>query len=219
MEAVQHAALNTATFRSSNVQQVQHAVLTTPAYFSAWRRQALKDAFELGGLSVSEVIDELGAAAIDYAALHLPARGPHTELAVIYGAGATGVAASLVRMAVDDNGALTVHLLAEEAATTGGADVDEQLLAAASAQSPDVAAALTDARASLKLRQAVARVKEVCLKATERCPLQVPELIDGRTLRAELARGQWTTARVCFQCFCLTNSLCFAMFTRTVLRS
>jgi molecular chaperone DnaK (HSP70) len=110
---------------------------------------------------VSHVVDELGAAAIDFAALHLPASGPHSELVAIYGAGVGGCAAALARVAVDARGHLTVHVLADEASdAVGGADLDELVLALARAQfDGDLEAVFGAARVRTELR----RIKEVCL--------------------------------------------------------
>lgn len=62
-------------------------------------------------MKIEKVIDELGAAAIDFAASHLPAKGPQSELFVIYGAGATGVSAALVRTTVEESVCSRTRLL------------------------------------------------------------------------------------------------------------
>lgn len=126
---VRQMSLSASVFKFFGVNAVKRAVLTVPAHFSAQRRQvivsdfrfrfrfflmtklvlplntkkALINAFTFGGLNVDQVIDELGAAAIDFAASHLPAKGPQSELFVIYGAGATGVSAALVRTTVEES--------------------------------------------------------------------------------------------------------------------
>ena len=84
------------------------------------------------------VVNELGAAAVDFASLHLPKQGPAEQTIVVYGAGTTGVGAALVRCAVADDGAISVTVLDSEAdGRVGGADVDDVLVPIAAAQFQD----------------------------------------------------------------------------------
>lgn len=141
-------------------------MITAPSYFSALRREALQTAFELGGLRVARVIDELGAAAIDFAALHLPTSGPHSELVVVYGAGVTGVSAALMRVEVNAAGRIAVHVLAEEAdGTVGGADLDVLVEQLADKQYAAMSGGRTlrEVFGAARVHGELRRVKEVCL--------------------------------------------------------
>ena len=63
-------SLSASVFKFFGVTTVKKAVLAVPTHWSAARRQALLDASELAGVAAT-LVDELGAAAIDFAALQL----------------------------------------------------------------------------------------------------------------------------------------------------
>jgi molecular chaperone DnaK (HSP70) len=191
---VRQTALSTSVFKFFGVNIVDRAVITVPSHFSASRRAAVTTAATLAGLRV-DLVDELGAAAIDFAVSHLPPKGPASETFVIYGAGATGVSASLVRVAVDEDGALNVRVLADESdGTVGAADIDELLtLRVEAAHTGGRNALLREARARLRLRTAVRRAKEDCRSDT--CPVVVKELADGVDYASKFTRADLDAAQ------------------------
>ena len=62
-------------------EEVSHAVITVPAYFTDSQRQATKDAGKIAGLEVLRIINEPTAAALAYG---LDKEGDHTILVLIW---------------------------------------------------------------------------------------------------------------------------------------
>ncbi|KIM26563.1 hypothetical protein M408DRAFT_330520 [Serendipita vermifera MAFF 305830] len=74
-------------------ERVRDAVVTVPAYYSQFERQAVLDSLELAGLKGLALINDGTAIAINYA---LSRNFPTLENHIIYDAGASGVRATLV---------------------------------------------------------------------------------------------------------------------------
>lgn len=164
------------------------AVLVAPSYFSNARRAALKQAFELGGIHVLDVVDELGAAAIDFGAMHLPSVGPARTNIVVVGAGAVGVGAALAEVSVAADGVISVRVLAaEHDGSVGGADVDNLLVEMVLEGDDAADAILANPAATMRLREAVRATKEVCLKTSPSCVVRVKQLIEKSDFEREIA--------------------------------
>lgn len=154
------------------------AVLVAPTYFSAARRNALKRAFELGGVDVLQVVDELGAAAIDFGAMHLPSVGPARARIVVVGAGTVGVGAALADVSVSEDGTISVDVIAtEHDGAVGGADVDRLLLDMVLEDDDAAKDIRANPAALMRLREAVRDTKEVCLKTSPTCVVRVKQLL------------------------------------------
>jgi len=101
-------------------QEVKHAVVTVPAYFTDAQRQATKDAGTIAGLTVERVINEPTAAAIAYGLDKLD----HEETILVFDLGGGTFDVTLLSI---DNGVFEV--LATSGNThLGGEDFDQRLM-------------------------------------------------------------------------------------------
>jgi L1 cell adhesion molecule like protein len=101
--------------------EVKNAVITVPAYFNDGQRQATKDAAEIAGLNVLQIINEPTAAAIAYH-LHRTEAGSHNVLVYDLGGGTFDV--SVLTM---NGGKIEVKAVGGDT-HLGGEDFDQALV-------------------------------------------------------------------------------------------
>merc|ERR1712139_214632 len=132
--------------------EIQHAVVTVPAYFNDAQRQATKDAGTISGMSIQRIINEPTAAAIAYG---LDKKGGEKNILVFDLGGGTFD----VTLLTIDNGVFEV--LATNGDThLGGEDFDQRVMQyfikmIKKKESIDISG---DKRALQKLRKEVERV-------------------------------------------------------------
>lgn len=103
--------------------QVEHAVITVPAYFSDAQRRATKKAGELAGLSVERIINEPTAAAMFYNQLGLSSMENKQEQVLVYDLGGGTFDVSVLSI-----GELTEVLASTGNTELGGDDFDYLLV-------------------------------------------------------------------------------------------
>jgi hypothetical protein len=147
------------------------AVLVAPTYFSASRRAALKQAFQLGGIDVLDVVDELGAAAVDFGAMHLPSVGPARTVIVVVGAGTVGVGAALAEVSVSEPTAPSACACSPPSTTAPwAAPTSTRCWSTWCSRATMPPTPFSPIRPrSMRLREAVRATKEVCLKTSPSC--------------------------------------------------
>ena len=75
-------------------EKVTEVVITVPAFYSQFERDAIADAIEISGLKTLALINDGTAVAINYA---MTRTFPEPEHHIVYDAGASGIRASLIR--------------------------------------------------------------------------------------------------------------------------
>ncbi|NJK62994.1 MAG: Hsp70 family protein [Synechococcaceae cyanobacterium SM2_3_1] len=99
-------------------QEVQQAVITVPAYFTDAQRQATKEAGEIAGLEVLQILSEPTAAALAY-----DIRSEETERVLVYDLGGGTFDVSIVEL----TGEVTEVLASHGNNRLGGDDFDREL--------------------------------------------------------------------------------------------
>jgi len=168
---------------------VQHAVITVPAYFNDAQRQATKDAGTISGMSVQRIINEPTAAAIAYG---LDKKGGEKNILVFDLGGGTFD----VTLLTIDNGVFEV-LSTNGDTHLGGEDFDQRVMAyfikmLKKRDGTDVA---KDKRALQKLRREVERVKRT-LSTQHQARLEIEGLIDGQDFSETLTRARFEELNV-----------------------
>jgi len=165
--------------------EVQHAVVTVPAYFNDAQRQATKDAGTIAGMSVQRIINEPTAAAIAYG-LNKKASGEKNILVYDLGGGTFDVTLLTI-----DNGIFEV--LATNGDThLGGEDFDQRVMQyfiklLKKRDSVDIS---KDKRAMQKLRREVERVKRT-LSSQHQARLEIEGLTEGFDFSESLTRARF----------------------------
>jgi molecular chaperone DnaK (HSP70) len=153
-------------------EEVTHAVITVPAYFSHIQKDATLKAGWKAGLKVIQILDEPTAAAVAYGLDAGDSATTKTVLVFDLGGGTFDI--SVLVMA----GGAYAPLNLEGDMWLGGDNLDEVLMAAAVAQVQreyGITAALSD-RSLAELRKAVQRTKEM-LSSAQSADLVVPALL------------------------------------------
>ncbi|GMI08666.1 hypothetical protein TrLO_g12656 [Triparma laevis f. longispina] len=164
--------------------EIEHAVVTVPAYFNDAQRQATKDAGTISGLKVERIINEPTAAAIAYG---MDKSGGESNVLVFDLGGGTFD----VTLLTIDNGVFEV--LATNGDThLGGEDFDQRVMQyfikmMKKKSNVDIT---KDKRALQKLRKEVERVKRA-LSSQHQARLEVEALSDGYDLSETLTRARF----------------------------
>ena len=163
---------------------IEHAVVTVPAYFNDAQRQATKDAGTISGLKVERIINEPTAAAIAYG---MDKTGGESNVLVFDLGGGTFD----VTLLTIDNGVFEV--LATNGDThLGGEDFDQRVMQyfikmMKKKSNTDIS---KDKRALQKLRKEVERVKRA-LSTQHQARLEVESLADNFDLSETLTRARF----------------------------
>jgi len=163
--------------------EVNHAVITVPAYFNDAQRQATKDAGSIAGLNVLRIINEPTAAAIAYG---LDKKTEKNILVYDLGGGTFDV--SLLTI---DNGVFEV--VATNGDThLGGEDFDQRVMQHFmkifnKKHNVDMS---KDKRAIQKLRREVEKAKRA-LSSTHQARVEIEALFDGNDLSETLTRARF----------------------------
>jgi len=164
--------------------EVEHAVVTVPAYFNDAQRQATKDAGTISGLKVERIINEPTAAAIAYG---MDKSGGEANVLVFDLGGGTFD----VTLLTIDNGVFEV--LATNGDThLGGEDFDQRVMQyfikmMKKKSQVDIS---KDKRALQKLRKEVERVKRA-LSSQHQARLEIENLAEGYDLSETLTRARF----------------------------
>merc|ERR1711968_415664 len=163
---------------------VQHAVVTVPAYFNDAQRQATKDAGAISGMKVQRIINEPTAAAIAYG---LDKKGGEKNILVFDLGGGTFD----VTLLTIDNGVFEV--LATNGDThLGGEDFDQRVMkyflkVFKKKHKKDMS---KDKKAVQKLRRETERVKRA-LSSQHQARLEIESLYDGIDFSETLTRARF----------------------------
>merc|ERR1711968_337938 len=163
---------------------VQHAVVTVPAYFNDAQRQATKDAGAISGMKVQRIINEPTAAAIAYG---LDKKGGEKNILVFDLGGGTFD----VTLLTIDNGVFEV--LATNGDThLGGEDFDQRVMSffQKKFRKQHKVDLTKDKRAIQKLRREVERVKRT-LSSQHQARLEIEALYDGIDFSETLTRARF----------------------------
>jgi len=164
--------------------EVNHAVVTVPAYFNDAQRQATKDAGTISGMTVQRIINEPTAAAIAYG---LDKKGGEKNILVFDLGGGTFD----VTLLTIDNGVFEV--LATNGDThLGGEDFDQRVMQyfIKMVKKRDGTDVSSDKRALQKLRREVERVKR-SLSSQHQARLEIEGLLDGVDFSETLTRARF----------------------------
>merc|ERR1712007_271454 len=164
--------------------EINHAVVTVPAYFNDAQRQATKDAGTISGMKVERIINEPTAAAIAYG---MDKTGGESNVLVFDLGGGTFD----VTLLTIDNGVFEV--LATNGDThLGGEDFDQRVMQffikmMKKKSNVDISG---DKRALQKLRKEVERVKRA-LSSQQQARLEIEDLAEGYDLSETLTRARF----------------------------
>jgi heat shock protein 5 len=164
--------------------EIQHSVVTVPAYFNDAQRQATKDAGTISGMTVQRIINEPTAAAIAYG---LDKKGGEKNILVFDLGGGTFD----VTLLTIDNGVFEV--LATNGDThLGGEDFDQRVMQyfIKMLKKRDGTDVNTDKRGMQKLRREVERVKRT-LSTQHQARLEIEGLIEGVDFSESLTRARF----------------------------
>jgi len=163
---------------------INHAVVTVPAYFNDAQRQATKDAGTISGMQVQRIINEPTAAAIAYG---LDNKGGEKNILVFDLGGGTFD----VTLLTIDNGVFEV--LATNGDThLGGEDFDQRTMQyfIKILKKRDQMDITGDKKALQKLRREVERVKRT-LSSQHQARLEIEGLMDGQDFSETLTRARF----------------------------
>ena len=164
--------------------EIQHAVVTVPAYFNDAQRQATKDAGTISGLSVERIINEPTAAAIAYG---LEKKGGEKNI-LVFDLGGGTFDTTLLTI---DNGVFEV--LATNGDThLGGEDFDQRIMkyfmkVFKKKHRKDIS---KDKRAMQKLRRESERIKRA-LSTQPQARAEIESLYDGIDFSEQLTRARF----------------------------
>lgn len=107
-------------------EKVYDVILTVPAYYSQFERDAVADAIEIAGLRTLALINDGSAVAVNYA---MTRTFPTPEYHIIYDAGASSIRATLVSFSTDSKTSttqITVHGVGYDRGV-GGTELDRRV--------------------------------------------------------------------------------------------
>ena len=164
--------------------EVNHAVVTVPAYFNDAQRQATKDAGTISGMNVVRIINEPTAAAIAYG---LDKKGSEKNI-LVYDLGGGTFDVTLLTI---DNGVFEV-LAVNGDTHLGGEDFDQRVMQyfIKMLKKRDNVDISKDKRALQKLRREVERVKRT-LSSQHQARLEIEGLMDGVDFSETLTRARF----------------------------
>jgi len=164
--------------------EVNHAVVTVPAYFNDAQRQATKDAGTISGMQVQRIINEPTAAAIAYG---LDKKGGEKNILVFDLGGGTFD----VTLLTIDNGVFEV-LSTNGDTHLGGEDFDQRVMQyfIKMLKKRDSLDITSDKRAMQKLRREIERVKRT-LSSQHQARLEIESLIEGTDFSETLTRARF----------------------------
>jgi heat shock protein 5 len=166
-------------------EEINHAVVTVPAYFNDAQRQATKDAGQIAGLKVERIINEPTAAAIAYG-LDKDAEGEKQVLVFDLGGGTFDVTLLTI-----DAGVFEVQATSGDT-HLGGEDFDQRVMKyfmkkIKKDHKKDLSG---DKKAIQKLRREVERVKR-SLSSQHQARLEIESLFDGVDFSETLTRARF----------------------------
>mmetsp|Transcript_63863 Transcript_63863/g.73236 ORF Transcript_63863/g.73236 Transcript_63863/m.73236 type:complete len:661 (+) Transcript_63863:133-2115(+) len=164
--------------------EVEHAVITVPAYFNDSQRQATKDAGAISGLKVLRIINEPTAAAIAYGLDEKS--GEKTILVFDLGGGTFDVSLLII-----ENGVFEVVATSGDT-HLGGEDFDQRVMdhfikVLKKKYKKDIS---SDKRAIQKLRREVESAKRA-LSSTHQVQMEIEALVDGLDFSETLTRAKF----------------------------
>jgi len=176
-------------------QDVEHAVVTVPAYFNDAQRQATKDAGTIAGLNVLRIINEPSAAAIAYG---LDKKQESNIIVFDLGGGTFDVSVLSI-----DNGVFEVLATAGDT-HLGGEDFDQRIMNhfAKSFQKKTGLDIKSDTTAMQKLKSEVEKAKRD-LSSVQQVTVYIEGLMDGVDFDETLTRAKF-------------EELCLDLFKKTL---
>ncbi|CAH0546572.1 unnamed protein product [Brassicogethes aeneus] len=171
------------TYLDSNVSK---AVITVPAYFNDYQRQATKDAGTIAGLDVKRIINEPTAAAIAYG-LDKKVEGDKYILVFDMGGGTFDV--SVLQLGTD--GIFEVESTAGDT-HLGGADIDNRMMQyfAEDFRKKHKVELLANKKALRKLQTACERAKRT-LSTSEDVSIEIDAIFGGLDFQASISRSKF----------------------------
>ncbi|KAJ3825340.1 Hsp70 protein-domain-containing protein [Lentinula raphanica] len=175
-------------------EKVYDVILTVPAYFSQFERDAVADAIEIAGLRTLALINDGSAVAVNYA---MTRTFPTPEYHIIYDAGASSIRATLVSFSTDSKTSttqITVHGIGYDRGV-GGTELDRRMREILADQfvakhGKDIR---KDKRGMAKLWKEAGRVKSI-LSANTEAMSNVESLAFDIDFRSKVSRAQFETA-------------------------
>ncbi|KAJ3771266.1 Hsp70 protein-domain-containing protein [Lentinula raphanica] len=175
-------------------EKVYDVILTVPAYFSQFERDAVADAIEIAGLRTLALINDGSAVAVNYA---MTRTFPTPEYHIIYDAGASSIRATLVSFSTDSKTSttqITVHGVGYDRGV-GGTELDRRMREILADQfvakhGKDIR---KDKRGMAKLWKEAGRVKSI-LSANTEAMSNVESLAFDIDFRSKVSRAQFETA-------------------------
>ncbi|RXW20133.1 hypothetical protein EST38_g5719 [Candolleomyces aberdarensis] len=179
-------------------EKVRDVIVTVPAYYTQFERDAVADAVEVSGLRLLALINDGTAVAVNYA---MTRAFPTPETHVIYDIGSSGIRATVVNLSTftDKTGAVGTQLTTLGYGydrTVGGIELDrrlrEILISAFNAKNKgkDVR---TDKRGLAKLWKEAQRVKAI-LSANNEAMSQVESVAWDIDFKTKVSRAQFENA-------------------------
>ncbi|KAJ3847020.1 Hsp70 protein-domain-containing protein [Lentinula lateritia] len=175
-------------------EKVYDVILTVPAYYSQFERDAVADAIEIAGLRTLALINDGSAVAVNYA---MTRTFPTPEYHVIYDAGASSIRATLVSFSTDSKASttqITVHGVGYDRGV-GGTELDRRVREILADQfvakhAKDIR---KDKRGMAKLWKEAGRVKSI-LSANNEAVAHVESLAFDIDFRTKVTRSQFEIA-------------------------
>ncbi|KAJ3743119.1 Hsp70 protein-domain-containing protein [Lentinula detonsa] len=175
-------------------EKVYDVILTVPAYYSQFERDAVADAIEIAGLRTLALINDGSAVAVNYA---MTRTFPTPEYHIIYDAGASSIRATLVSFSTDSKTSstqITVHGVGYDRGV-GGTELDKRVREILVDQfvakhGKDIR---KDKRGMAKLWKEAGRVKSI-LSANTEATSHVESLAFDIDFRSKVTRAQFETA-------------------------
>jgi heat shock protein 1/8 len=166
---------------------VKNAVITVPAYFNDFQRQATKDAGRIAGLNVLRIINEPTAAAIAYGLENKKVDKKERNV-LIFDLGGGTFDVSLLTI---EGGIFTVKATAGDT-HLGGEDFDNRLtdFVAAQFEKKTGKSLKGNARALRRLRTACERAKRT-LSSVTKAVVEVDALLDGEDFSLPVSRAKF----------------------------
>lgn len=166
-------------------EEVKHAVITVPAYFTDQQRQATKDAGAIAGLTVLRIINEPTAAAIAYG---LDNKSDKEKNVLIYDLGGGTFDVSLLSI---DDGVFEVKATCGNS-RLGGEDFDVRLMEhlCKEFQRKNKKDIRTNARAMRRLRTACEKAKRTLSSATK-ADIEIDSIFEGLDLNSSISRARF----------------------------
>jgi molecular chaperone DnaK (HSP70) len=167
---------------------VKNAVVTVPAYFNDFQRQATKDAGRIAGLNVLRIINEPTAAAIAYGLENKEGASKKERNVLIFDLGGGTFDVSLLTI---EGGIFSVKATAGDT-HLGGEDFDNRLtdFMAQQFEKKTGKSLKGNARALRRLRTACERAKRT-LSSVTKAQVEVDALVDGEDFSLPISRAKF----------------------------